>query len=351
MEISPVLKNLCSYLYDNGFGYTDVYIDRLYRKKDFTQTGANIVNFEKNRFSLAGLRGSLIFDDKKRYEFFLRGHKISADIVFAVDFPAADILNNIGFDLSKVVFLSLEGIDYMRRYKKDYVRSVLSSCRFCVTQSAERGLTLKRYLNMDIDFEYLPITQRPRALKEKKDSGRLNIVYSGYLAEWACLVEFLEAFKRSGSHKFSNLTLQGHAMTTQEYLGRINDLIRIIPNSKVDGTYYEEEPYMDFLSGQDAGIAFYRDLSGTGNFANMASASGKIASYLWSGLAVLTNIDEEVTKSPPFIHMRDFSEGGIEKSLGRVRENKELFQKSAYELAVANYNFDAYMGKLTQRLG
>jgi len=325
-------------------------VDRLYRKKDYRAYGANIVTLQ-DKFedweALRNLPGCPT--EKKAFEISLRENLDDYDIVFAVDFLSLAMLHNVGFDLSRVVCLNLEGADFIR-HGKDFPIECLPHCAFFIAPSKERADDLQKYLGMNLDFEYLPVSLRPVELKSKSHCDELNIIYSGYFAEWAGLLEFMEAYRKSGAFQYSSLLLQGHSIGTDGYLEAVRKDAKIVPRLKIDTSFYEDKDHMDLLAKQDVGIAFYKNLEDTENFTNLILSSGKIASYLWSGLAVLTNVEAPETKYPPFIYVSDFSEHEIKQGLRCVRDNRKLFRDSAYELASKKYNFDTCIKRIVERV-
>lgn len=325
-------------------------MDRLYRKENYRAYGANIITLLDKFLDwrpLRNLSGSPA--EKKAFQIFLRENLVDYDVVFAAEFSNVAMLHNAGFDLSRVVCLNLEGADSIR-HGKDLPIERLLHCAFFIAPSKERADDLQKYLGANLDFEYLPVSLRPVELKGRSHCDELNIIYSGYFAEWAGLLEFLEAYRKSGAYEYSSLLLQGHSMGTDGYLEAVRKDAEIVPRLKIDTSFYEDKDYMDLLAKQDVGVAFYKNLEGTENFTNLIFSSGKIASYLWSGLAVLTNVEAPETKEPPFIYVRDFSEHEIKQGLHYVRDNRKLFRDSAYELASKKYNFDTCIKRIVERV-
>lgn len=351
IEIAPVLKNICSYCYEKGIGKIDVIVEDLHRDKTFRLPNARIINVGEE-FLKQGFDPRIIKQNEKQvFQQFLKENIDRYPLVFAVDFLALDFLYNAGQPLSKVVYLSMEGIDYILRYNKQYAQNLISDCVFCITQSKKRGDILSKYLGIGIDFEYLPIALRPVEIaKEHVSSGFINLLYSGYFAEWACILEFLTSFKSSRSFEFSHLFLHGHSMGTDAYVAQITQLIQSTPNVHLDTNFYDEARYIKFIQDFDTGILFYRDLTGTENFSDLLSASGKLAYYLWSGLGVLTNIQTEETKTLPFVYIDNFSEQQIRQGLLTIKDQRNLFRNAAYDLASLEYNFDIHMDRIAKRM-
>lgn len=327
-------------------------MDRLAIKKDYRAYGANITTLQDKFCDWGALRNLPRSPaEKKAFEIFLRESLVDYDIVFAAEFLSVAMLHNAGFDLSRVVCLNLEGADFIRHGQiKDFPIECLLHCAFFIAPSKERADDLQKYLGANLDFEYLPVSLRPVELKGRSHCDELNIIYSGYFAEWAGLLEFLDAYRKSGAYEYSSLLLQGHSIGTDGYLEAVRKAAEIVPRLKIDTSFYEDKDHMDLLAKQDVGVAFYKNLEGTENFTNLIFSSGKIASYLWSGLAVLTNVEAPETKDPPFIYVRDFSEHEIKQGLRYVRDNRKLFRDSAYELASKKYNFDTCIKRIVERV-
>jgi hypothetical protein len=349
IEVAPTIQNICSYLYEHDFGVIDVFVDRLYRHREVELAGVNLINADQKPPRPTPLRRLLRIDEKRAFAAFLNKRIHDYSLVFAVDFVSLDLLHRTGFDLSKVVFISFEGIDFMREYGREHAAKLISKCAFSVVQSKERGHDIERYLGDEVDFEYLPVSLRPVPKRDKERSHKLKLVYSGYFADWAYLLEFLRGYQQSRSYECAELILQGHAMGTDKYVEQVNMIIKGIPGVTVDTSYYAEEEHHALLAANDVGLAFYKDLTGTGNFDNLILSSGKIAAYLWNGLAVFTNVVAPETEHPPFVYMGDFSGATITNGVESVLANRELYKTSAYELAARNYNFNYYMSDIIQR--
>ncbi|GEM_PF-1071039 len=357
-EVSPVIKNLCSYLYDHGFGTVDLITDKLYRDEKFSQRGANIVNFAGSRsgrlFSLSPdvrIVRDVVKEMKTRlFATFVSSRIHDYSLVFAADFPALDLLNRASFDLSRCIFLSLEGVDYLRRENPDRVRDMLSRCAFCVVQNEARSRDIESHLDTELRTEYLPVSMRPGNRHPGADTGDLGVIYSGYFAPWAALLQFLRAYETDRCYEMSSLLLHGHLMGTESYFDEVAAVARRIPNSRIDTSYYDDEHHLELMACHDVGICLYDTSIQTTNFTHIEVASGKLAGYLWAGLAVLTNIDVPLTQDKPFIRIRDFETDNIKGLLQHVKANRAEFRARAYETAHMEYNFDRYMEQVATRI-
>lgn len=342
-EVSPFLKSICSYFYDNGFGETDVFIDKLERSNLSSQKGVNIITWMSPkliRFFRVDLNVLFFFSLKlllkeNRYKY-----------VLAVDFLSLNLINKNLFPLNEVIFLSFEGTDYMRHFPKQDVVNILSKCQTHLIASKERGKEINDFFRLNINFIYFPISLRPAIEMIKQVSLFPKIIFSGYFAEWSALGDLIDLFINSDLSNKSNLYLQGHFYGTDEYLKTIKGKIASQTNIAIDNSYYSDKNHHELLSKFDIGIAFYKNIQGVDNFENLIFSSGKIASYLWAGLAVMTNIDCELTKNFPFIFIGNLEPRNFINGLKIFQNNKDEIYKSAYILAETNYNFDTYMADI-----
>lgn len=348
-EVSPTLKNICSYLYDLEGSKVDLYLDRMHRDKQFSMPGVNVIDVSSCDLLSSILRPFVNSDRKVHFTRFVGKRMSRYSRVIAVDFNSLSIVNDMGCDMSNVVYVSLESTDYISFYPKELARSLLSGCALCVVQSRERSQDINDYLGTSIPFAYLPVSCRPITIPRNPGSERVRIIYSGYIAEWACLTEFVEAFRGSLSHEIASLVIQGHSMGTDGYLAKVSREVNITRNAAVDNEYYGDDSYFRMLAKHDVGLAFYKNIHGTANFENMILSSGKIASYLWNGLAVLTNIDSEMTRTSPFVFIEPSDRLNLRASLESIGSRSEEYSAAARDLAKAKYDFDSYMDVLYER--
>ncbi|HOJ78365.1 MAG TPA: hypothetical protein PLZ08_10015 [Bacillota bacterium] len=343
IEVSPTILNICSYLTEQNW-VVDIYVDSLRRYPNLALKKTNIINQKSPNDSSQSKTKSFIDSIKTKINHY--------NIIFAVDFLALNIINQLNADLSKVVFLSLEGIDYLAFFDKTYAAKTISNCGLITVQSVERGETISKYLNTAIDFEYLPVALRPLKSFEitKVKTKPFRIIYSGYFAEWSCLTKLLNELKNCPSFKNYELVLHGHSMGTDYYVESIKNIIREIPNVRLDTNYYNDSNYYQMLRSFNLGLALYQSPSISGNFDNLIFSSGKIASYLWNGLAVITNIDHELTHQPPFLFIKEINELNLQNAFQQYEANPTDFSAKALYLASEKYNFDRYMKPIYQKI-
>lgn len=339
VEVSPTLQNICSFLSENGWRM-DIYTDALSREKQFTLPNTNIYNAESTVST--GLTPKELFCS------FLKERLKGYAVVFAVDFIALQILDTIGFEIGKTIFISLEGPDFLKDFDRSFASRLINACAFSIVQSPERGIMVQDFLQTDIDFEYLPVSLRPKPIRQKQVP--IRIVYSGYIVSWACLIEFLDCLNKLGVNNECELVLQGHAMGSETYLNEVKEWVKSMPNVKVDESYYKEERYHSMLAFFDLGLALYNNPSDSGNFENLIFSSGKIAAYLWNGLGVLTNINHPLTQNPPFIYLERLEPANLQNAIEFYRQDQKSFIESALALAREHYNFDNYFEKFIHRL-
>jgi len=343
IEVSPFLTNLCSYLYENENVRTDIYLDTLVRHKSFTLDGANLFILKFPYFEKLLNRK---IDFKKKYFVFLLNVFLSFkrySHIFVVDYLALDILRKTNYPLRKVTYISFEGTDYMHGFEKSMIKRSLTKCHSQIIASSERAERINAYLQSNIQFYLFPISIRPKRVIKHNESATLKMIFSGYFAEWSAIEELIFLFRHGNYKSAASLLIQGHAMGTKDYYTRIKQLAENQENIAVDSGYYTENEHYEMLSNNDIGIAFYKNLTGTDNFENLIYSSGKIASYLWAGLAVMTNIDCPLTHRRPFLFVREFSMVDFTESCNKYQNNRNSFKESAFRLANEKYNFDTYM--------
>lgn len=351
-KISPTLKNICSYLHDAEGTVVDLYVETTYcRQGEPCQwPGVQVIDSGADPFYRYFGRPLLRMDQRRQFLRVLEKNIGRYRRFFAVDFQALQMLYEVGADLSSVVFLSLESSDYMLRYDKAHVTELLTRCALRVVQSRERGDDLNKYLCAELLFEYLPVSSRYQPLPQAPPPGKLRLLYTGYFAEWACLTEFLEAYRKSGVHERTTLLLQGHALGTENYQARVAELADAMPDAAVDSSYYTEAAHASLIAGYDAGLAFYQNLTGSANFDNLILSSGKIAAYLWSGLPVLTNIRCDLSGRPPFVYVDLEDPATLKRAVDLVDRERDAFRRAAYEMANRVYHFDRYMSVLHEKM-
>jgi glycosyltransferase involved in cell wall biosynthesis/predicted SAM-dependent methyltransferase len=334
-EVSPTIKDMAGYLRDNGFT-VDILTDKYYRDKNFSISGVNIISMEDNPGR-----------DELYYSSLLKDYSY----IFAIDYLALSFLGRIGIQLSNVVYLSFESTQYMLKEPKEKPLSLLNQCRLGIMQSRERLNDFKDYFDkkLKLEFEYLPVSVRPVRTNTEKNSAR--IIYSGYLAEWSGMLEFVKLFTSSRYRGFFELRIQGHAMGTDYYVKALQDAASVSENISIDHSFYNDEEHLRLLAGSNIGIAVYNVEDNSPNWSNLLFSSGKIASYLWTGCAVITNIKNELTERAPFIYIKDLSDlESFERGCSNYLDNMELYHSEALLLADKYYNLDKYAKTIMNKL-
>lgn len=349
-KVSPTLKNICSYLYDTEGTTVDVIVEDTRCDEPVEWPGARMIETGGKAGFSYFLRPLLRRDKKTQYQRVLRERVGRYSRFFAVDFLALEMLNDAGQDLGKVIFLSLEGTDYMQHCDKRHASELLSRCALRVVQSRERADDINEYLSSSLSFEYLPVSCRFQELNRTPERGSLRLIYTGYFAEWACLTELLAAYRISTTFDIAPLLLQGHSFGTEQYLARVRDEAAGIAATTIDTSYYSDAAHAELLTKYHVGLAFYRNVHATANFDNLILSSGKIATYLWSGLAVLTNIRSEYSEQPPFVFVDLADPGSLRKAVERIDRERHLFREASYRMANSLYNFDPYMAAICQKM-
>lgn len=349
-EVSPTLNNICSYLFDRNGNRVDLYLDRMRRGQPADFPHVTIVDVESHDLLKRLLGGFLRLDRRRFFVRHVAGQLADYDILFAADFNSLARLDEMGADLSRVVYISLESTDYINLYPLEYAKRILTKCAFCLIQSPERAADLTRHLELPLHFDYLPVSLRPCAVSNGKPAAKIRLLYSGYLAEWAALDECIASFVALSLQDRATLTLQGHSMGTEGYVERLRQMSAGVEGITIDTGFYDDEQYRRMLSGHDIGIAFYKNIHGTPNFENMALSSGKIAQYLWSGMPVISNAFDKETAEPPFMVL-DLSEpGSLRRAIESFAAMRDVYVEKAYEVAKNRYNFDVYMECVHEKL-
>jgi len=362
VETSPITVNCCLDLAEKGY-QVDLITDELRRDKSFKIPNVRIISFRPRllchsywHFLMKRRFGKIIL----KFDKWLFAHRLKRIInnyhsILCMEFWSLDSVARTGFGLSKVIYLILEGIACTRPYNIDYVKQLLSSCDFCIVPSKERGADIEKYFNLTLDFEYLPISMRSPTYEkiiEKKESDsehKLQIIYSGYFAEWACLREFIDAYQQIPSFGEHRLYLHGHKVGTEKYYQEVMSRIEKRRHITVDLSFYDSDSYWKYLSKFDIGVALYKNYCNSTDWENLIFSSGKIPSYLWSGLAILTNISHPHTKKPPFLYIDSISSDTISAAIDDYLENIPVYRVAAFEHAKKYYNLHHYMENIVSR--
>ncbi|NMC36397.1 hypothetical protein GYA49_05135 [Candidatus Beckwithbacteria bacterium] len=322
-----------------------MFIEKTYRQDTLDLANTTTFNLSHNRTIFDYLKKtSFPISDNKIFTTKLKKHIAKYDYFIAIDFLALDILSKLHIQPKKIIYISLEGIDYLEKFDKQYALLLLKKTKVNIIQNKERAIDICNYLDAKINFKYIPVSLRPTNIKKKmnKKTNKVKLIYSGYFAPWALLGEFLCAYKKSKIDQDCILKLQGHALGTSSYLNKLKQQISALSSTTIDTSYYNDQAHMNLISQYDIGIALYDENEGS-NFKNLLNSSGKIASYLWNGLAVMTNIKHEMTLKPPFLYVEDLDSCNISTLIKKYQNSKERYISAAYALAKKSYNFDHYL--------
>lgn len=376
-ETSPVIKGLISYLaskqIDLHLIVTSLEIDKHFKVQSIPiiELCPKQLQFIKNKIlTLKGIRSSIVIRRLNKLSIALVNNLIfifsrwklgnivsTYDCIIAIEWLAIKELSKVGYPLSKTIYFSLEAEDILKTYdSKNFVNKLLSQCAFCIIQSWERGEGLTRYLGIHLNYEYLPVSMRPvdNSINVQNESvsnnSEIRIVYSGYIAEWSGLRQFLDGFSGLSLDIPVSIELHGHYKGTDLYFQRICSYRENDINLIISTDYLEDEDHLKYLANFDVGLAFYTSQLSTSNWENLLFSSGKIASYLWAGLAVLTNIKKADEMGPPFLYLHDFSEHEIKIKLEMYLSRKQEYQLAARKFADEFYNLDKHMDSILKRI-
>jgi hypothetical protein len=78
--------------------------------------------------------------------------------------------------------------------------------------------------------------------------------------------------------------------------------------------------------------------------------SGKIAAYLWAGLAVITNIRYDLTCDAPFLYVENLSPESLRTALDRYRAAPDRYHRKAMEIAEQYYDIRKYLDRIWERI-
>lgn len=276
------------------------------------------------------------------------------NFIICVEFYSLYWLEKIGFNMQKVCFFSLESTDALKIVgKTQRILNALANCAFTVTQSKERGDDFNKELDLNLDMEYLPVSISPKSLildKNKNKNENCKLVYSGYIDEWACLKEFILSFKSTINEDQCNLLIHSYNSDRSNYFDVLKNTAKDRSNIMFDVKYYDEKKHFAMLSSMDIGIALYSNVNNSINWQNLIFSSGKIANYLWAGLAVITNIESELTSKPPFLKITNLKPSEISIVINQFNSSRDLYRTKAIEVADKYYNLDVYMGNIIDKV-
>lgn len=278
-------------------------------------------------------------------------------VCFAAEYPGLLLAMEAGLRPESTVYLSFEGSDYCTgEWDVAVARRALPMCRAVCIASPERAEGLKAELSLpDMQFVYLPVSWRkvqaaPRFVR-KRDAGEVRLVYSGYLAPWAQLKELLEAFTIASRGTAWTLTLHGHSWGTEGYRDEVLELAADHANVSFDEAHYEDESYIELLSEFDIGVALYSRIGGGSNWGNLSLSSGKIAGYCQAGLAIITNLDDALAQTEPFLHVAEIDGPSLGNAVEAYLAQPGLYRESSLRLFGTTYDAAPHMERLWAALG
>lgn len=365
VESSPTIKGICRYLADQGHA-VDVFIDDLVRESSFKMGGVRIIKAGNDLLLrplrwITSLRGNASRFHRVVKPLFIATLKKTIsqyDWILCVEIESLAVLVKIGFDLSKASYLSLESVQTVSAYKNKItnIEKVFQQLAFCIIQSPERGRDLAAYLHANLDFAYLPVSLLPRIPRPATAEGDRapRIIYSGYFADWAQLTEFIDAYSCSRLKGTCPALIQGHHMGTDSYLAQVKSAAKDLANLQIRTDFIDDRQHAELLDSFDIGLAFYdgpkNDPVIGANWQNLIFSSGKIASYLWSGLAVLTNIDSPISHQPPFLFLHEITPASLEQAVREFSAHRAEYRQSALECAARYYNMETAMNEIMRRV-
>jgi hypothetical protein len=278
------------------------------------------------------------------------------DMVVAGEFDSLKLLDDAGYPLEQVVYLSLESSQVAEQHEPQSVRRCLEGCRLRLIQGPERHRELEAALGYELDFAYLPVSVRPPSIDARDvqrpapPAGGARLVHSGYVCDWSGLAECLAGLTAGRLLARFPVRIHGHALGTEDYRDELVARYGGRAGVTFDGAWYEDDAHTAMLARHHVGLAFYLPHADVPNWRNLVTSSGKIAAYAWAGLAIVTNLDGSGTDEPPFVPCPDFDPGTLQDALGRVAAGPDRYRTAALALARRTYDLDAALDRLQDRL-
>lgn len=357
MEISPLLKALAMDATRRGADVTFV-TDELYRDRGavvvpdvairvlrpgWSSTVLSLDMLRRHRLGRLALRGFRKLDRcimRSRLKRQLHG----IELCIAAEYFSLSLAMEAGSKPQSTVYLSLEGADNCKT-KRDraIARRALPRCRVVGIASPERAEGLMAELLLpDMPFVYLPVSwhksQAVPRLARKRDAGEVKLIYSGYFAPWAQLAELTRAFTAASRGTAWTLTIHGHSMSTEAYRDEVLKLAAGHTNIAIDEAYYEDARYVEFLSDFDVGVAMYSKSDGGSNWGNLSLSSGKIAGYSQAGLGIITNLDDALAHSEPFLPVSKIDGFCLAQAIQTYMAQPDVYRESSLRLFDTTYD-------------
>jgi hypothetical protein len=350
IETCSAIKNLSTYLRDKKLG-GDIIIHNLDVDNNFKIEEVKIYNLkspmvELKRFNLWKFNALLNNLRLLSFSYRLQKSLLKYDYLFAFEAKSLTVINRSGYPLDKVIYWFLENTNIVTAAGIDFnhFSTLLSKSKKLIIQSRERGDDVNNDLNKTFKFEYVPISGRPLNDLPIKMNNVFKIIYSGYICEWSMLIPIVNALINL---KFDyHLTIRGHFIGTEYYLNDLKKLIfenNLESNITIETNYLTDEEHSLYLTQFDCALGLYKITDNTSNWRNLIFTSGKISTYLWAGLPIITNVCHELTKKEPFFYIENVNETSILNAFTVIHEENKLYKKQAFITAHKYYNFDNYI--------
>jgi hypothetical protein len=359
VEISPTVKNLAQILHEEGHEVI-VLMDHFYRGVPFQPPYARVIGLYESLHPYIHRLFHYFPSLRTKFKNGLIGRRLKQEIkghdyLFIVEGPSLAALKDMNVKFNRAAYLFMENTQMLHEAAKSDadVYKRLSACAVHVIQSKERGDNVNRELGTSYSFSYLPVSQRPTVPPTSPTStGTLSMIFSGYFAPWSMVLELVEQAARWSKGLPVQLKLQGHLFGDSTYLQEVEDAIRANELESlihVDTGYVSDDNYLPMLSSHHVGIAFY-GAGENNNWENLIFSSGKIASYLWAGLPVITNLKDPLTKDFPFVDIEHHTTDEVILRLRQILEDPAKHRAKALEFAQRYYNFDEHADRLLRRM-
>lgn len=359
VEISPTIKNLAQVLHEAGHEVV-VVMDHFYRGVPFQPSYARVIGLYESIHPIIhrlfhyfprlrnAFKGSLILSGLRRE---MKGHHH----VFIVEGASLSALKDISVNYSHAAYLFMENTQMLHEAAKTdpEVYDRLKKCAVHVIQSKERGDNVNADLGTAFQFSYLPVSQRPVSPNTTPSTqDALQIIFSGYFAPWSMVLELVQMAAQWKEGTALHLRLQGHLFGDSTYLNDVKTSIdehHLQSVATIDTGYVSDEDYLTMLSSHHVGVAFYGSGENS-NWENLIFSSGKIASYLWAGLPVITNLGDPLTVDFPFIDVVHHTPEEVVQRLKQILQQPSMHREKALEFARRYYNFDQHAQDLLFRM-
>jgi len=284
----------------------------------------------------------------RKFDFFIACDAISFRCLLANDVSP-----------SQIIVPLLEGLEPFSEYstRLSALRTLLAQCRFTIVASEDRGLSFEDSLQGKLNYRIMPVSLRGKFARNavpqfapchSEKANTLRLVQSGYFAPWTMLFEVAGSLANVSDVE---MVFQGHAMAAEDTLVRFSRCINDMPHMSIDSRFFADDDHLRFLSSFDAGIACYPEATADDSFVatnwrNLLYSSGKIATYLWAGLPVITNIVCEETRSWPFLYVSQMNASAFQLALAEIRDHRLGLRRAAREFAESHFEMDKSLNNI-----